>query len=60
MPNIHPTPAERQRLLDDDLRSAGHEERLRVHNLLLLVAGDPWTTVGAVALCVNLVGYHPG
>ena len=51
MPSIHLTPAERQDLLAHDRRSADPEVRLRSHILLLLDAGHPWATVGAVLFC---------
>jgi transposase len=51
MPSIHLTPAERQRLLGYYRRSADTEVRLRAHILLLLDAGHPWATIGAVLFC---------
>ena len=51
MPSIPLTPAERQDLLAHDRRSADPEVRLRSHILLLLDAGHPWATVGAVLFC---------
>jgi hypothetical protein len=51
VPSIHLTPAERQDLLAHDRRSADPEVRLRSHILLLLDAGHPWATVGAVLFC---------
>jgi Homeodomain-like domain len=51
VPSIHLTPAERQDLLAHDHRSADPEVRLRSHILLLLDAGHPWVTVGAVLFC---------
>jgi hypothetical protein len=51
VPSIHLTPAERQRLLGYYRRSADTEIRLRAHILLLLDAGHPWATIGAVLFC---------
>jgi hypothetical protein len=51
VPSIHLTPAERQDLLARYHRSADPEVRLRSHILLLLDAGHPWVTVGAVLFC---------
>jgi transposase len=45
------TPAERRDLLDYYRRSAEPEVRLRAHILLLLDAGHPWATIGAVLFC---------
>src|SRR3954462_11877400 len=51
MPGIHLSPAERQALLGHYRRSTDPEVRLRAHILLLLDAGHPWATVGAVLFC---------
>jgi hypothetical protein len=49
--SIRLTPAERQVLLDHYRRSADPAVRLRAHILLLLDAGHPWATIGAVLFC---------
>ena len=51
MTSIHLTPAERQDLLDHYRRSADPDVGLRAHILLLLDAGHPWATIGAVLFC---------
>jgi transposase len=45
------TPAERQILLDHYRRSADPAVGHRAHILLLLDAGHPWATIGAVLFC---------
>ena len=45
------TSVERQDLLDHYRRSADPRVRLRAHILLLLDAGHPWATIGAVSFC---------
>jgi hypothetical protein len=49
--SIRLTPATGQELLALDRRSAEPEVRLRTHILLLLDAGHPWATIGAVPFC---------
>lgn len=51
MTSIRLTPAERQALLNHYRRTADPEVRLRAHILLLLDAGFPWATIGAVLFC---------
>jgi len=51
MTSIHLTPAERQALLDHYRRSADPAVGHRAHILLLLDAGHPWATIGAVLFC---------
>jgi putative transposase len=48
---IHLTPAERQMLFDHYRRGDEPQVRLRAHILLLLDAGHPWATIGAVLFC---------
>jgi transposase len=49
--SIRLTPAQRQELFDHYRRDAVPEVRLRAHILLLLDAGHPWATIGAVLFC---------
>jgi hypothetical protein len=49
--SIFRTPAERQAVLAYYRRSADPDVRLRAHILLLLDAGFPWATIGAVLFC---------
>jgi putative transposase len=49
--SIRLTPTERQDLLDHYRRSADPDVRHRAHILLLLAAGHPWATIGAVLFC---------
>ena len=51
MVSIHLTTAERQALIGQYRRSAEPDIRLRAHILLLLDAGHPWATIGAVLFC---------
>jgi putative transposase len=51
MPSIFNTPAERQEVLGLFRRSPDPGVRLRAHILLLLDAGFPWATIGAVLFC---------
>jgi transposase len=51
MPGVHLLPAERQALLGHYRASADPDTRLRSHILLLLDAGHPWATIGAVLFC---------
>jgi transposase len=49
--SIHLTPAQRQELLDLYRRSTEPDVAHRAHIVLLLDAGHPWATVGAVLFC---------
>jgi len=49
--SIHLTPVQRQELFVRYRRAADPDVRLRAHILLLLDAGHPWATVGAVLFC---------
>jgi transposase len=49
--SIRLTTTQRQTLFDHYRRDAAPEVRLRAHILLLLDAGHPWATVGAVLFC---------
>jgi hypothetical protein len=49
--SISLTPAQRQALLDHYRRSADPAVGHRAHILLLLDAGHPWATIGAVLFC---------
>ena len=51
MPSILSTAAERQEVFGYFRRSTDPEVRLRAHILLLLDAGYPWVTIGAVLFC---------
>src|SRR3954463_15637701 len=51
MTSIRLTPAERQDLLDQYRRAAEPDVGHRAHALLLLNAGHPWATIGAVLFC---------
>src|SRR5262245_38461637 len=51
MASIHLTSEQRQDLLDQYRRSADPAVRHRAHVLLLLDAGHPWATIGAVLFC---------
>jgi putative transposase len=51
MPSIPLRPTDRQIVLGHYRRSADPQVRLRAHILLLLDAGHPWATIGAVLFC---------
>jgi putative transposase len=51
VPSITLSRDDRKALLDHYRRSTDSEVRLRAHILLLLDAGHPWATVGAVLFC---------
>ena len=51
MTSISLSPADRNALLDHYRRSADPDVRVRAHIPLLLDAGHPWATIGAVLFC---------
>jgi putative transposase len=51
MSSIRLSPTDRNALLGHYRRSADPDVRLRAHILLLLDAGHPWATIGAVLFC---------
>ena len=51
MSSIRLSPADRNALLGHYRRAADPDVRLRAHILLLLDAGHPWATIGAVLFC---------